>query len=236
MVLLFGLRLLVVLAVVHATLTQQIGILNRQLAYRDIEQRSFNENVRLASYRSQMQQPQLQQTEPTETRIIKHPDEKIVHHPSPIYVKRPPTFVTINHPDIVIEPHPVVYHKPAAVVRSPVVYKHLPRKIQYRNMVKHLVKPIEQKIVLEEKRPPKIYARHSQPQYFVAQQLDASPAATENVPCQHINRMRLTGQLVYQPSAISSYEGEDMNDAQHVPPLDIARVYYRQNFPTNYRQ
>lgn len=65
------------------------------------------ENVKLASYGQQMQPSQAlpaTQPETTETRIIKHPDEKIVHHPSPIYVKRPPTFVTINHPDIVIEP------------------------------------------------------------------------------------------------------------------------------------
>lgn len=73
------------------------------MAYRNIEQRSLNENVRLASYGPQPLQD-VRQPEIAETRIIKHPDEKIVHNPSPIYVKRPPTFVTINHPDIVIEP------------------------------------------------------------------------------------------------------------------------------------
>lgn len=91
-------------------LTQQSATLNTQVDYRNVEHRSYVENVKLSSYGHQMPQALPETTENqrksgiTETRIIKHPDEKIVHHPSPIYVKRPPTFVTINHPDIIIEP------------------------------------------------------------------------------------------------------------------------------------
>lgn len=90
--------------------SQQSTMINNQVGYRNVEHRTYLENVKLSSYGHRMApalpdtNPNHQQTETTETRIIKHPDEKIVHHPSSIYVKRPPTYVTINHPDIIIEP------------------------------------------------------------------------------------------------------------------------------------
>lgn len=83
-------------------ISQQIATSNSQVEYRNIEHRSYTENVKLSSYGHQALP--LTQPETTETHVVKHPDTKIVHHPSPIYVKRPPTYVTINHPDIVIEP------------------------------------------------------------------------------------------------------------------------------------
>lgn len=87
--------------------SQQSATLNTQVDYRNVEHRSYVENVKLSSYGHQMPHETTEnqrQSGVTETRIIKHPNENIVHHPSQIYVKRPPTYVTINHPDIVIEP------------------------------------------------------------------------------------------------------------------------------------
>lgn len=220
--------------------SQQGAIINGQVAYSNVQHRSYTENVKRSSYDRQIQLPQTLSRQPTqaETRIIKHPDEKIVHHPSPIYVKRPPTFVTINHPDIIIEPNPVVYHKPAAVVRSPVIYKNLPRKVQYRQVVKHIVKPIEQKVVLEEKPQKygctKNYITNRQPrQYVLTQQSYVPNDAREFVEAEQKSGMPARN-FVYERNnqqAIESGEpqGEVMDDNDNQP-LDFTPIYYKKQF------
>ncbi len=128
-----------------------------------------------------------------------------------------------------------MYHKPAAVVRSPVIYKHLPRKVQYRQVVKHIVKPIERKIVLKDKQQPHI-CTHSAPKYFVGPQADAITDATNNV--QYQQYIQRPTNLFSQPETMfradTSEGGEVVDENQYVPPLDIARVYYRQSFPAIY--
>lgn len=135
-----------------------------------------------------------------------------------------------------------MYHKPAAVVRAPVVYRNLPRKVQYRQVVKHIVKPIERKVVLEEKQPPLVFAQqsfgngnqpHFQPKYFVAAQSDATELC---------NRQPTTN-IVYQQNILSQNgmvsessvnKGEVMDNNQYIQPLDLSQIYYKQSFPSSY--
>lgn len=133
-----------------------------------------------------------------------------------------------------------MYHKPAAVIRSPVIYRNLPQKVQYRHVVKNIVKPIEQKVVLEEKQPPQIFTekvatnrnQHMQPNYFIAQQSDASNDAEEYVQSQQYNR-RPASNLVYQPEHSDEPKREEMNGNPYNPPLEFSRIYYKQSFPSS---
>lgn len=114
-------------------------------------------------------------------------------------------------------------------MRSPVIYKNMPRKIQYRNVVKHIVKPIERKVVIEEKQPPHIFA----------QQTDSSNDATEFVQTQQHNR-RQTNSFVYQQNVRSQLEGSSDSDEREGEvlddsrPLEFSRIYYKQSFPSNF--
>ncbi|KAJ6638685.1 Chorion protein S38 [Pseudolycoriella hygida] len=214
-----GLRVLIVLAVVHQSTMFDGGL----AAYKNVQHSSYMDNLRLRSFAQRMQHLQTnKQSEIRETHVIKHPDEKIVHHPSKIYVKRPPTFVTINHPDIVIEPNPVVYHKPAAVIRSPVIYKHMPRKVQFRNIVKHIVKPIEHNVVLQRKQQSNIFPEKmftSRPQYF-------SNASNYR---QSLGRPTIRD---YEQLEGVTHSRQRRMHSEDIAPSDISRMFFKPNVPS----
>lgn len=112
--------------------------------------------------------------------------------------------------------------------------------------MKHVVKPIEQKIVLEERQPPHIFTQKSitnrkqnilQPKYFLAQQQsDAPDVATEcNVQCQQYNRRPTTTNIVYQPGTDSDSDDPNGEVVDDNIPLGFHPVYYKQSFPSSFQ-
>lgn len=102
-------------------------------------------------------------------------------------------------------------------------------------MVKHIVKPIERKIVLEEKRLPQMFIRKTIPNqpfiskaYYVAQPTDGTVEAAENVPCQQY--IRPPRNPVYQPEATSEFT------VPNGQATDSARIYYKQSFPSTFQK
>lgn len=104
------------------------------------------------------------------------------------------------------------------MVRSPVIYRNLPRKIQYRHVVKHIVKPVEQKVVIEEKQPPRVFTQES-----------CNPRPTTNLVYQQ--NVRSQREVI---SGSEEPKGEVMDDNQYIQPLDLSPIYYKQSFPSSF--
>lgn len=85
------------------------------------------------------------------TQIIRGRPETFVHRQSPIIIRRPPTRVLIPHPPIVVKPNPVIFHREGTVIKEPVIHKHLPRKVKVQPYVVEVEKPVEKKIIIDNK-------------------------------------------------------------------------------------
>lgn len=78
--------------------------------------------------------------------------ETVIHKPSHIIVKQPPTQVLIHHPPLIVRPSPVVFHRHGKTIHRPVKHEYLPRKVEVRPVYHTVVKPIEKKVLIENKK------------------------------------------------------------------------------------
>ncbi|KAG4074272.1 hypothetical protein HA402_008681 [Bradysia odoriphaga] len=83
--------------------------------------------------------------------IVKGKPETYIHHQPKIIVRQPPTHVRIEHPPTVIQPSTIVFRRHGKTIRRPVIYQHLPQDVQVRPVYVKVVKPIEKKVIIENK-------------------------------------------------------------------------------------
>lgn len=83
--------------------------------------------------------------------IIKGKPETYIHHQPKIIVRQPPTHVRIEHPPTIIQPSTIVFRRHGKTIRRPVVYQHLPQDVEERPVYVNVVRPIEKKVIIENK-------------------------------------------------------------------------------------
>lgn len=94
----------------------------------------------------------------------KKPDETVVHKPSHIIVNRPPTEILLHHAPIYIKPSAVAFHRPGQITHRTVFRQMQPQKYHVQPYYVKIVKPIEKKLLLDQKSYARYLAREKLPE------------------------------------------------------------------------